>query len=351
MMRMAAHTLDSRSREVLVAVIAEYVRTAEPVGSRAVARRHIRGLSPATIRNVMADLEEMGYLIQPHTSAGRVPTDKAYRFYVDHLERVPWVGPQGLPADHASSPHGDAAVQLMAQTPSRLSLQTHMTGMLLAPPLQHTALDRIELVPLGDERALAVIVTETGWVTARAISAPARVPADDLREIGRALTRRYRGKTFRDIVDDVASPADPLDPLWTRSGSLLEQIAALLRDRTLYVSGATNMLDHPDLSDVGTMRSLLLAFEEKAQLIDLLSRLAAERGVQVMIGSENPVKEMRECSLIASTYTYRDQALGVLAVVGPRRMAYSDVISLVDETARLVSDSLSRVKHQLYLPS
>jgi heat-inducible transcriptional repressor len=239
----------------------------------------------------------------------------------------------------------------MAETPGRLSLRTHMTGMLLAPPLQHTALDRIELGPLGDERALAVIVTDTGWITARAISLAARVPGDDLREIGRTLTRRYRGKTFREIVDDVAAPADPLDPLWTRSGSLLEQIVALLRDRTLYVSGATNMLDHPDLSDAATMRSLLVAFEEKAQLIDLLSRMAAARGVQVMIGSENPMKEMRECSLIASTYTYRDQALGVLGVVGPRRMAYSDVISLVDETARLVSDSLSRVKHQLYLPS
>jgi len=165
------------------------------------------------------------------------------------------------------------------------------------------------------------------------------------------LSRRYRGKTFRQILDDIAAPADPLDPLWTRSGSLLEQIVALLGDRTLYLSGATNMLDHPDLSDVGTMRSLLQAFEEKAQIIDLLSRLAAERGVQVMIGSENPLKAMRECSLIASTYTYRDQALGVLGVVGPRRMAYSDVISLVEETARLVSDSLSRVKQQLYLPS
>jgi len=331
---MVTQALDRRSREVLVAVIAEYVRTAEPVGSRAVARRHIRGLSPATIRNVMADLEDMGYLIQPHTSAGRVPTDKAYRFYVDHLEHVPWVGQRAAPAERATMPHADAAERLMAETPGRLSLRTHMTGMLLAPPLQHTALDRIELGPLGDERALAV-----------------RIPADDLREIGRALTRRYRGKTFRAIVDDATAPADPLDPLWTRSGSLLEQIVALLRDRTLYVSGATKLLDHPDLSDVATMRSLLVAFEEKAQLIDLLSRMADERGVQVMIGSENPVKEMRECSLIASTYTYRDQVLGVLGVVGPRRMAYSDVISLVDETARLVSESLSRVKHQLYLPS
>jgi len=347
---MTSPILDRRSREVLVAVIAEYVRTAEPVGSRAVARRHIRGLSPATIRNVMADLEEMGYLTHPHTSAGRVPTDKAYRFYVDQLERVPWVGSATV-TERVPMPPADATERLMAETPSRLSQRTHMTGMLLAPPLQHTALARVELVSLGDDRALAVVVTETGWVTARAVSLSPRIPGDDLREIGRSLTRRYRGKTFRQILDDVAAPADPLDPLWTRSGSLLEQIVSLLRDRTLYLSGATNMLDHPDLSDVGTMRSLLQAFEEKAQIIDLLSRLAAERGVQVMIGSENPLTEMQECSLIASTYTYRDQALGVLGVVGPRRMAYSDVISLVEETARLVSDSLSRVKQQLYLPS
>jgi heat-inducible transcriptional repressor len=345
---MVTAALDRRSRDVLVAIIAEYVRTAEPVGSRMLARRHIRGLSPATIRNVMSDLEEMGYLTQPHTSAGRVPTDKAYRFYVDHLERIPWVG---AAAAEQAVPHPDAAERLMAETPGRLSSRTHMTGVLLAPPLQHTALDRIELVPLGDGRALAVVVTDTGWVTARAISLTGRLTGDELRDSGRALTRRYRGKTFREIVDDVAAPADPLDPLWTRSGSLPEQIVSLLRDRTLYLSGATNMLDHPDLSDVATMRSLLLAFEEKAQLIELLSRMAAERGVQVMIGSENPLKQMRECSLIASTYTYRDQALGVLGVVGPRRMAYSDVISLVDETARLVSESLSRVKHHLYLPS
>jgi heat-inducible transcriptional repressor len=346
---MPSSALDQRSRDVLMALIAEYVQTAEPVGSRAIARRHLRGLSAATIRNVMADLEEAGYLTQPHTSAGRVPTDKAYRFYVDHLERMPWIMAEPPMTPHHATQHPDGAEQLMAETPLRLSRRSHMTGMLLAPPLEHTGLDRVELVALADGRALAVIVTETGWITVRAISS--RLAAEELREIGRALTRRYRGKTFRQILDDVRSPADPLDPLWTRSRSLLEQVVALLRDRTLYVSGATNFLNHPDFSDVSTMRSLLQALEEKAQLIDLLSRMAAGRGVQVMIGGENPLEEMRECSLVAATYTYRDQALGVLGIVGPRRMAYSEVISLVDETARLVSDSLSRVKHQLYLPS
>ncbi len=227
-----------------------------------------------------------------------------------------------------------------------------MTGMLLAPPLQHTALDRIELVPLGDDRALAVIVTETGWVTARAISSAARVPGDDLREIGRALTRRYRGKTFRQIVDDVAAPADPLDPLWTR-----ERMRCSSRSPRCCVIARSTSAAPPTCSTTRTCPTSAPCARccrpsRKRPSSSTCSRgWRPSAGVQVMIGSENPVKEMRECSLIASTYTYRDQALGVLGVVGPRRMAYSDVIALVDETARLVSDSLSRVKHQLYLPS
>jgi heat-inducible transcriptional repressor len=349
---MAPPALDQRLRQVLLAVIAEYVETAQPVGSRSVSRRHVRGLSPATIRNAMADLEEQGFLTHPHTSAGRVPTDKAYRFYVTALGEVPWkVAPAGAKAAETAAPSAEVGERLMSETPTRLSDGTHMTGMLLAPPLRRTALDRIELVGLGEERALAVVVTDTGWVTARAITPLPRPSVEELREIGRTLTRRYRGKTFQVIVDDIEHPTDPLDPLWTRSRSVLDQIVGLLRDRNLYISGAINVLDHPDFSDVGTMRGLLKAFEDKARLVDLLTRMAEERGVQVLIGGENPVEEMRECSLITSTYTYRGQVLGVLGVVGPRRMAYGDVISIVDETARLVSDSLSRVQRELYLPS
>jgi len=344
--------MDARHRDVLIATIREYIDSAEPVGSRALVKRHFPHLSPATIRNAMADLEEQGFLTHPHTSAGRVPTDKAYRFYVSALGEVPWkAAPTAAKAPEAAGPSADAGERLMSETPTRLSDGTHMTGMLLAPPLRRTALDRIELVGLGEDRALAVVVTDTGWVTARAITPLPRPGIEELRELGRTLTRRYRGKTFQAILDDIERPADPLDPLWTRSRGVLDQIVGLLRDRNLYISGAINVLDHPDFSDVGTMRGLLKAFEDKARLVDLLTRMAEERGVQVLIGGENPVEEMRECSLITSTYTYRGQVLGVLGVVGPRRMAYGDVISIVDETARLVSDSLSRVQRELYLPS
>jgi heat-inducible transcriptional repressor len=342
---MAEQTLDQRLRQVLLAVIAEYVETAQPVGSRSVARRHVRGLSPATIRNAMADLEEQGFLTHPHTSAGRVPTDKAYRFYVSALGEVPWkAAPTGAKTPDTASPSADAGERLMSETPTRLSDGTHMTGMLLAPPLRRTALDRIG-GRLGEDRALAVVVTDTGWVTARATPLPR--PGIESRERPH-LTRRYRGKTFQPSSTTSSGPRS-LDPLGPGAAVSSTRLPDSARPQSLY-QRHNNMPDHPDFSDVGPMRGLLKAFEDKARLVDLLTRMAEERGVQVLIGGENPVEEMRECSLITSTYTYRGQVLGVLGVVGPRRMAYGDVISIVDETARLVSDSLSRVQRELYLP-
>lgn len=344
--------LDERQRQVLTAVTLEYLETAEPVGSRAVARRHGLGLSPATIRNAMADLEELGYLSQPHTSAGRVPTDKAFRFYVNS-----GLGDLRLPdtdvarlRQHYARPQGGVE-QLMEQTSFYLSAFSHMTGVLLAPPLKQTALARINLILLSGDRVLAVVATDAGWVSTRALSVDSPVAEEDLRELSRQLTRRFVGKTFQEILDQVSAPPDPLDPLRARAAALVDQVFSLLRDRRLYVGGALNILEHRELWDLEAMRMLLRAFEEKAGLIDLLSALADERGVQVMIGSENPVEEMRECSLVAARYTYHDRVLGILGVVGPKRMPYSRMIPLVDETARLVTQSLSRVRHELYLPS
>lgn len=349
---MTEPVLDERRRQVLSAVLLEYIETAEPVGSRSVAKRHGLGLSPATIRNAMADLEEMGYLSQPHTSAGRVPTDKAYRFYVDHPvgDSLPEFAEASELRRHYAGTLGGAE-QLMEQTSFHLSALSRMTGVLLAPPLKQTVLGRIELIPLSNERALAVVITESGWITTRTLSLESRVVAEDLWEIGRQLTRRFRGRTFQEILEELSAPADPLDPLRARAGTLVDQVFSLLRDRTLYIGGAINILDHPEFWDIETMRNLLRAFEEKDRLIDLLSQQAEERGVRVMIGRENPYEEMQECSLVTSAYTYRDQALGILGVVGPKRMPYSKVITLVEETARLVSQALSRQRQELYLLS
>jgi heat-inducible transcriptional repressor len=339
--------MDSRHRDILIAIIREYIDSAEPVGSRVLSRRHFQHLSPATIRNAMADLEEMGYLSQPHTSAGRVPTDQAYRFYVESFPP-----PSAPPAPREPMPSRQAGIdRFMERTSSHLSTATRLTGLLLAPPLEHTVLARIDLLPLGEDQALAVLVTDAGWVTVREITLDRPLPEDDVRRIGRELTRRLGGRTVQDVLDALDSPTDPLDPLYTRARAVVEQLVALLRGRTLYVSGAINMLDHPEFFDIETTRTLLRAFEQKERLARLMASLAGDDGVRVTIGDENPVDEMRDCTLITSAYGYRGQVLGILGVVGPRRLPYPEVISVVHETARHVTDTLSRVRQDLYLPS
>ncbi|MBI4636924.1 MAG: heat-inducible transcription repressor HrcA [Candidatus Rokubacteria bacterium] len=339
--------MDARHRDVLIALIREYIDSAEPVGSRLLAKRHFPSLSPATIRNVMADLEETGYLAQPHTSAGRVPTDKAYRFYVDSFPP-----PQpGATSREPLSTRRSGIEGFMERTSTHLSQATRMTGLLLAPPLKHTTIARVELMPLEDDRALAVLVTDAGWVTVHALTMDPPLPPDEIRKIGRELTRQFRDRTVQGILDMEVSPSDPLDELHTRARSITEQIVGLLRGRTLYISGATNMLDHPEFWNLETTRQLLRAFEHKERFADLMATLAEDEGVRVTIGEENPFTEMRECTLITSTYMYRDQVLGILGVVGPRRLPYPDIISVVNETAHHVTDALSRVRQDLYLPS
>jgi heat-inducible transcriptional repressor len=340
--------VETRHREVLIALIREYIDSAEPVGSRVLARRHFPALSPATLRNVMADLEEMGYLAQPHTSAGRVPTDKAYRFYVESFP--PPVPSAPLTAETLVTRRSGIDA-FMERTSTHLSTVTKLTGLLLAPPLKHTVVARVELMPLASDRALAVVVTDSGWITARALTLDPPLTAEEVRGLGRDLTRRFGGRTVQDIVEMESAPSDPLDKLHTRGSGIMEQVVAMVRGRTLYVSGAINMLDHPEFWDLETTRTLLRTFEDKERLADLMTSLAEDEGVRVTIGDENPYAQMRECTMITSTYMYRDQVLGILGVVGPRRLPYPEVLTIVRETARHVTEALSRVRQDLYLPS
>jgi heat-inducible transcriptional repressor len=343
--------MDTRQRDVLIAVIREYIDSAEPVGSRVLAKRHFPHLSPATIRNAMADLEDLGYLAQPHTSAGRVPTDKAYRYYVESFPPASAPAPATVAATTLPTRRRSGIDGFMERTSSHLSDASRLTGLLLAPPLKQTMFARVDLMPLPDDRALAVVATDAGWITVREITLDGRVTSEEVRAIGRELTRRFRDRSVQEIVEMETAPADPLDALHTRARAVTEQILAMLRGRTLYVSGAINMLDHPEFWDLETTRELLRTFEQKEKLAELLTALAAESGVRVTIGDENPVTAMRECTLVTSTYMYRNQVLGILGVVGPRRLPYPEVISIVNETAQHVTEALSRVRQDLYLPS
>jgi len=330
-----------RRRQVLRAVLDDYIRTAEPVGSRVVARRYPLGLSPATIRNTMADLEELGYLTQPHTSAGRVPTDRAYRFYVDNLrsrERptqptVPFTPPSEIES-------------LMVEISHHLSAASRLTGMVLAPPLKTTILERVEMIPLDGKRILAVVITESGWLTTKVLTVESEVSSGALREFSRILTDRFGGRTFESIQQWVAQaaqrPEDP-DPAVRQIEALARQVFAVVGERNLYLSGVLNILDQPEFSEVQTMKDLLRTLEAKEKLIDLLTLHAESPGVQVLIGRENPYGELQDFSLVTSTYSAGDRVLGILGVVGPRRMLYAEIVSLVEETATLMGQWLRRL--------
>ncbi len=339
--------LGDRGRQVLQAVIFEYIVTAEPVGSRPVAKKYALGLSPATIRNTMADLEEMGYLAQPHTSAGRVPTDKAYRFYVDSLMGSTQIGrPEALRLQRQMAGTRTELDDLMESTSAQLSALSHYAGVILAPPLRQTRLERVDLIPVEGERALVVLATETGWGTSRILALEESVSPAELREIARVLTERYGGLTFQEIrtrLGDTAASVDA-DRIARLAVVLARKAFSSLWDKNLYIGGAMNMLDQPEFGDIGVMKAILRTFEEKRQLIEVLTtRASGSDGVQVVIGSEMPYQEMQETSLVAAAYKYGDRVLGVLGVVGPRRMPYAKIVPLVDYTARLVSRRLTRL--------
>lgn len=348
-----AQALGERERQVLQAVIFEYILTAQPVGSRQVARKYALGLSPATIRNTMADLEEMGYLSQPHTSAGRVPTDRAYRYYVDSLMGTTQIErPEALRLRRQVAVARSGLDELMEATSSELSALSRYAAVILAPPLRQTRLDRVDLIPLEGRRALIVVATETGWGTSRILALDEPVTPAELREVARVLTERYGGATFQEIRTRVqeATAAPDADRIERLAVALAREVFPSFWDRNLYVGGATNILDQPEFANVATMKAILRAFEEKRRLIELLTERAGQaEGVQVVIGSEMPYEEMHEASLVAASYKFGDRVLGVLGVVGPRRMPYARIVPLVEYTAHLVSRRLSRQRPTLVL--
>lgn len=351
---MSVDDLGERGRQVLQAVIFEYILTAEPVGSRQLAKKYALGLSPATIRNTMSDLEEIGYLAQPHTSAGRVPTDKAYRFYVDSLAGSgPIARPDALRLQRQVAAMRSDLDDLLESTSAQLSALSHYAAVILAPPLRQTRLERVDLIPVEGDRALFVLATETGWGTSRILALGESVSASELREVARLLTERYGGLTFQEIrtqLTDTAVPVDA-DRILRLAVGFARKAFASLWDRNLYIGGAMNILDQPEFGDIGAMKAVLRAFEEKRQLIELLTaRATGTDGVQVVIGRENPYQEMQETSLVAASYKYGNRVLGVLGVVGPRRMPYAKIVPLVEYTARLISRRLTRLSRAESLP-
>lgn len=338
--------ITERDKNILKIVVKDYINTGEAVGSRTVAKGSALNLCPATIRNVMADLEDMGLLYQPHTSAGRIPTEKGLRLYVETLlDRQELSMPEQEEIRGAyEACHADLS-QLMRGTCRILSAFSHYTGIVMAPPLQETIFKRIEFIRIKRSQILVIFVTTSGLVQNRVVEMEEDLGQEELNKITHYLNDVLVGLTLREvrehIVEEMQREKAVYDELLQKTLQLGGETIGTPEERDLYIEGQTKILDEPAFADVERMKELFKAFEEKSVLVKLLDRSMKAQGVQILFGSECGVAGIEGCSLITSTYGYPGRFMGILGVMGPMRMNYSRIIPVVDYTAKLLTDILN----------
>jgi heat-inducible transcriptional repressor len=333
--------LSPRSRHILEAIVEDYIATAEPVGSSAVARRHALTLSSATVRNVMANLEEMGLLTSPHTSAGRIPTEKAYRFYVDSLVSLRQVTREEKKQIIRRCRQAGAGLsEILKETSRTLSSLSNYIGIVVAPSFNADVFRHIEFLRLGTRRVLAILVSGNGSVQNRLVETDEDIPEDDLVKMGNYLNALMQGLTISQarerILEEMKKEKVQYDHLMSNALHITQQAVSMEADE-IFVEGQARILDQPEFSDVHRMREIYRAFEQKGNLLQLLGRCMNAEGVQIYIGSETPVSQSAGVSLITSRFVTSNNTVGLLGVIGPTRMGYSNVIPIVDYTAKLVS--------------
>jgi len=342
-----AEILNERSQNILDAIVTDYINSAEPVGSRAISRKHNFNLSPASVRNVMADLEEMGLLCSPHTSSGRIPTRKGFKYYIDTLLEV-----RDLEEEEKEKLQNCYRFQnmkmedIMQEVGRVLSGLSQYTGLVMAPKFITTVFRQIEFIRLSHGRVLMIYVSETGLVQNKVIDADPTLTARDLEQIGNYLSAELNGLSIQEIrvklKRELQENRDQYDLLKKKALSL--SCAALQEEveDQLYVAGASLMLGQPEFSTPEQMQRLIETFESKKQLLELLDRSQSAQGVQIFIGSDSDDVNLEGCSVITSTFSNQKGAIGTLGVIGPVRMKYSQVVPIVDFTAQLVSRVLDR---------
>ncbi len=339
-------SLDERSGQILQAVIQLYISSPGPVGSRAITKKFPIGLSSATIRNIMSDLEEMGFLRQPHTSAGRVPTDVGYRFYVDTLTTEKTDADEELVSEmNRKLDLIRRDVDTFLDNASRmLSELSHYVGISVAPNANRTILSRIELVPYRRNQIAVVLFAEEAIIRSKIISVEQEMSRSDLNRLSDYINERFSGYSLdavrKTIIEEISSERVICDSLISEATRICRDVLAI-SDSDIFISGLSEMVNLPDFCDINRIRGLLKTLEDKNIILGLLDKIADTEGTQVFIGSENPLDEMKQFSLVASTYRDGNRPVGTIGIIGPTRMNYSQAITLVDTTARFITEILS----------
>ena len=326
--------MDERKFRILQAIIDDYILTAVPVGSRTISKKYDMGLSSATIRNEMSDLEELGYLDQPHVSAGRVPSAKAYRLYVDQLLQT---GRLRADSDMAVKSHFLGRMRQMEDVMDHaaqvLSSLTNYTAVVLPPTGSQPKIRNIQLVSVDDNAALAVIVTDAGVVRDAVIRVSEELDQDALYSISRTLTAELAGKTLQEATERMPEIIRSMQ----NQAELLEGFGDVMNAPHVAIGGTSNMLSYPEYSDMEKARSFLSLMETRDRLADIISQ-QGEMSFTVRIGPETGVPEMADCSIVTATYTTGSGQQGTIGVIGPTRMQYSRVLAIMNTMGRQLSE-------------
>ena len=337
--------LTERMKRVLEIAIEDYILTAEPVGSRTISKKSSLNLSPASIRNIMSDLEDLGLLSHPHTSAGRIPTERGLRFYVDSIINIHELSDREQQEIRSKClGHLIEGPDLFRETSRILSLSSHYLGIVWMPKMSSVVLQHIEFVKLRRHLVLAILVSTTGLVYNRIIEVEEDFYQSELDHLSDYLNSFLAGLALYQVreklFEQMRVAKNTYDGLLEQALKLGEKAVSSIDDADVFIEGTTNILNEPEFNNVSRMTDLFRTFEEKATMVRLLDKFMDPKGVQIAIGSENQVQEMETCSLVTSTYSCGGDVLGVLGVIGPRRMKYSRVIPLVDYTAKLLTEIL-----------
>jgi len=340
--------LGERAQHLLRVLIETYIREGAPVGSRALSRESGLQLSSATIRNVMADLEELGFVASPHTSAGRVPTDKGYRFFVDTLLQV-------RPLDEAATAQmrrqveasRDSPTDLVTAVSQLLSSVTQLAGIVTVPRVRDPSITQIEFVALSENRVLVVLVFNDREVQNRIIQLERHYSPEELRRASSYLNEQFRGRTLREVRQEILRQLSEahahMNQIMVEAISVAQQVFEGGEEGRLeyVIKGETNLMGVAELTSVEKLRRLFEAFNEKRDFLHLLDQSLRAEGVQIFIGHESGYRILDDVSLVTAPYADGDSVVGVLGVIGPTRMAYERVIPIVDMTAKLLGAALN----------
>ena len=348
----SATPLDDRACILLKTLVESYIAEGAPVGSRVLSRASGLDLSAATVRNVMADLEDLGFIASPHTSAGRIPTPRGYRFFVDSLltmQPLEQIDQARILSELASAKAKSQPGQIINQASRLLSDLTHFAGIVIAPRHASTRIRQIEFIALSDQRVLLVLVTSDGNVQNRILTTDRAYSHAELTEAANTLNQHFVGLELEQMRHRVHDELTRIraDMQALMAAALTASSEALMpRESETIISGEKNLLDVDDLSsNMRRLRELFDLFEQRTSLVRLLDLSQQATGVSLYIGQESGIATLDECSVVTAPYQVEGQVVGSVGVIGPPRMAYDRVIPIVDSTARLLSSALSEQAH------